>query len=145
MKEELVSFEIAKLAKEIGFAEECYYYYNSKGKLIEPYKETTGEEEGNRTYLTDYLEDRNHAFYNYYSSPIQSLLQKWLREKYNIHITIIPWEDIEEDCKIWFCSKLVTIKNGNCLTINECGNHNSYEKALERALHHTLMYIIDGK
>ena len=36
MKEQFVTYEIAKALKELGFDEECYGYYNSKGELLFP-------------------------------------------------------------------------------------------------------------
>jgi len=35
MEEILISFEVAKLAKEVGFVAPCYYWYNQNGYLVE--------------------------------------------------------------------------------------------------------------
>ena len=65
MKEQLISFETAKLAKEKGFKKLCDFSYDEDGIL-------TGNCEQSYNYV----------------APTQSLLQKWLREKHDIHITI---------------------------------------------------------
>ena len=61
----LISFETAKLAKEKGFKKLCDFSYDEDGIL-------TGNCEQSYNYV----------------APTQSLLQKWLREKHDIHITI---------------------------------------------------------
>lgn len=72
MKEQLVTFETAKLAKEKGFNVPSYVYQNDG---IIP--DITNIEK-------DIIEDARHK-YTY--APTQSLLQKWLREKHGMHVT----------------------------------------------------------
>lgn len=78
MKEELVSFETAKLLKEKGFSlsypSACYY--------------------NNELWISENLIvhggikkiDDNYRF----KAPTQSLAQRWLREKHEIDIFVIP-------------------------------------------------------
>jgi len=68
MKEQLISFKTAKLAKEKGFNEPCSMWY--EGHTLSP-----SEKPGYNS------EDPTE-----YAAPTQSLLQKWLREKHNIDI-----------------------------------------------------------
>jgi hypothetical protein len=78
MKDDLISFETAKLAKEKGFDEKVYREYDKSGYLrctsksadvvLGPYDE-----------LLKSIE---------YPASTQSLLQKWLREECNINIDI---------------------------------------------------------
>lgn len=63
MKEQLITFETAKLAKEKGVIIKSDIAYNSIGTLEIP------------------------RGINYYA-PTQSLLQKWLREVHNIHTNV---------------------------------------------------------
>ena len=90
MKESLISLKTAILAKETGFDEECEWviYNPSKSTENEPYRC------GKRKY-------------NFYSRPpkdgrtrvhicTQSLLQKWLREKFNIIVEVVEYYT-EED------------------------------------------------
>ena len=75
MEEQLISFETAKLAKEKGFDEECYFTYDKISKeyciFESEYSETNSE-------INKYI----------YSAPTQSLLQKWLREKHKIWVSV---------------------------------------------------------
>lgn len=75
MKEQLISLETAKLAKEKGFNEPCYAYYSESRDLM----------------------DHISAFPGYYNvgeqvdilaAPTQSLLAKWLREKHLCYVFI---------------------------------------------------------
>ncbi len=84
MKDELISFETAKLAKEKGFDEECYNgYFESNGQ------ERIGSHLGSFKN-SDWKEGLNR-----YCRSSQSLLQKWLREKHYIHIEISPSSDTD--------------------------------------------------
>ena len=66
MKETIVSFKVAKLAKDKGFNEiPCHYVYD-EGILKQSYQAF------NRL--------------NFELAPTQSLLQRWLREVHNINI-----------------------------------------------------------
>ena len=71
MTEELVTLETAKLLKEKGFNEYCKYIINDKGLMMETIFRTS--------------KDLPKLFY---SCPIQSIAQKWLRETKNIHICV---------------------------------------------------------
>lgn len=72
MKDTLTNFITAKLAKEKGF--DLYPYYS------ECYKDN-----GERALIRPkrYNKSNPHII-----APTQSLLQRWLREKYNIHLYI---------------------------------------------------------
>lgn len=123
MKEQLISFKTAKLAKEKGFGWKCYATYHdypnmykrySKEKLIKKNLDKVGLGYNYDTIVISSTEERNgylgvsppKEFIRYskfenilrnsnddysefwYSAPTQSLLQKWLREKFNIQIEI---------------------------------------------------------
>lgn len=86
MKEQLISLETAKLAKLKGFKELCFHYYSEDG-LQSPYLQNGSITDTDFTVeLDDLLEQHNNSFHNTESAPTQSLLQKWLRDKHNIHI-----------------------------------------------------------
>ena len=73
MQEELITFETAKLAKLKGFDWKVIYYYNHKDFIFD--------------------DGLNYCNYNQKelitkSAPTQSLLQKWLREVYNINVWV---------------------------------------------------------
>ena len=78
MKEQLITFDTAKLAKEKGFDEETLYYYrgeNSLGKNSITYRKNS------QMNVWDDLQEK-------WSAPTQSLFQKWLRDEYIIDINI---------------------------------------------------------
>lgn len=76
MTDQLISLETAKLAKEKGFNWNTFYYYISHDTS---YARAESFFDWNTMYKNS----------NRTSAPTQSLLQKWLRDKYNIHITMI--------------------------------------------------------
>jgi hypothetical protein len=78
MKDELITFETAVLAKEKGFEEPTDEYYNLDGELVADYREN---------WPINYCKDFDPLGSN---APTQSLLQRWLREKYDTHIKIYP-------------------------------------------------------
>ena len=96
MKDEIVNFEIADLAKEIGFNEFCFCsytkYLKDGGGNYDFIKHKKGDIEFNSDFILSgsnkIHKEISNNYYNLISAPTQSLLQRWLREKYNIHITV---------------------------------------------------------
>ena len=110
MTDQLISFETAKLAKEKGFNTPSHSYYFEDGEFKEfeindtygyygdeytvsrdEFYENWNDEfkttkDGNRCFGCD----KNPKYLETYSSPTQSLLQKWLREEYGHHVVVIP-------------------------------------------------------
>lgn len=78
MYDELVKYPTAKLAKEKGFDEVCYYLCEPNGSPNHCYE--NGLFHRNSKINVPYSE-------YLVSVPTQSLLQKWLREIHNINIT----------------------------------------------------------
>jgi hypothetical protein len=76
MKEKLITFETAKLAKEKGFNWPVnFYWYNNK---------PNDWHESDNDYLFNENEESDHI-----SRPTQSLLQKWLRDVKGIHLNCL--------------------------------------------------------
>lgn len=73
MKEEIISFETAKLAKEKGFDWNVNSHYSYDGEHI------------------------YHHFKSDFRAPTQSLLQKWLRDQHKIHF------EIYKSFSYWIC------------------------------------------
>tara|TARA_R110001606_G_scaffold391495_1_gene559642 strand:+ start:65 stop:349 length:285 start_codon:yes stop_codon:yes gene_type:complete len=88
MKEQLITFETAKLAKEKGFE------------------------------LNGYTND--------IEAPTQSLLQKWLREEHEIHLTVTSISQESWQCHI--------TKIGDSLGKKYFEDFYNYEEALEKGL-----------
>jgi|688.fasta_scaffold1560923_1 hypothetical protein len=123
MQEELITFETAKLAKEKGFDEICYYLHHPLYGVVDNSK----YHKNSKLNVSD--KDKTE----YVTAPTQSLLQKWLREVHNIHPEIhnlsIKW---------WLNLKEIDSDNA-ALFISD--NYNSYEEALEIGLQEALKLI----
>ena len=122
MKETLITFETAKLAKEKKFdvpVKKAYHQYKGYSDMkVNSFK--IGKSNHNAL---------NGNCYNT-SAPTQSLLQKWLRELHHINI------------QNHFLNKkyAVKIKYGNNISKN-IYNKDTYEEALEEALQEALKLI----
>ena len=136
MKEQLVSFKVAKLAKEKGFNEETYAFYDSTNTLINP---LAAHKESNWTRHI-ILNKYNDGFVynsttgnkvNNYAAPTQSLLQKWLREKHNIVVFINPYPT----------TYAAVIQYNNREDKYATDLYDTYEIALEKGLEEALKLI----
>ena len=131
MKEQLISFETAKLAKEKGFNIPCKYFYKEKYiNAIEYEVVHDGHLEANWNENFKYSPAEC-------SAPTQSLLQKWLREKHHLIIIIAyQYEHDSTPYSYWI------YKENNSLPINQWVNDlNTYEEALEVGLQEALKLI----
>ena len=73
MKDELICFETAKIAKEKGFDESCRFVFeNDKEKDL------------------GYIQRKNSTYPNVFTRPTQTTLQKWLRDIHEIDVVAIP-------------------------------------------------------
>jgi len=137
MKEELIAFDTAKLAKEKGFNIPCNDFYDLY-------------DNPNNKNLSYSLKD-NWNDYKSYSAPTQSLLQKWLREHVEIEIYVRPsfktldkyivcymkWRDDRKFRQQYFIIPL----NDNSVPEGTHQDFNSYEDALEAGLYEALKLI----
>jgi hypothetical protein len=112
MKEKIITFETAKLAKEKGFNEICEYGYFDRDDEI----------------ILD-ISDHNNSDNLDISAPTQALLQKWLREVHNINVYCQP-VDYENTDK-WF----------NNIASHNPPFTGTYEEALEVGLQEALTLI----
>ena len=135
MEETLISFETAKLAKEIGFDEPCDYKYGNIAS---------------EDVLIYYGFDRDNIIETGHvnstctgcSAPTQALLQKWLRDTKNHDVFVIRSVD-----------RYYPIDNGSgidlslilsCMNTENWASFDSYEKALETALF-TALNVLKSK
>ena len=125
MKEQLISFETAKLAKEKGFYEPCFYYFSLEGD------EKEFIEDG---YYFKSLGENGRLILR----PTQSLLQKWLREVHNIDITILIRGISDYDVVV---HKDRNLKFEKTIFITYENKKIVYEEALEIALKQSLKLI----
>jgi hypothetical protein len=133
MREQLVSFEVAKLAKEKMFRLERNYF----GYIDKFYHPIT---KSIRTYGMTGRINKDILIY----IPTQSLLQKWLRETHKIHIETLPQKS-SKDTVVW-SSTCYNLKKYDC---TYCTFHQismpdyaeTYEDALEKGLEKALNLI----
>lgn len=141
MEERLVSFKTAKLAKEKGFDYKVLTIFANedskpgndykKGDIIIGFPEESFSGEGK------YYEVIDNCFYDrhkYLLCPTQSLLQKFLRERYDKHIVIIPYVVSIDETKYYIFRGKLAVKSLDSL-------FDTYEEALENALKESLLSI----
>jgi hypothetical protein len=126
MKENLITFETAKLAKEKGFILGIGWH---------------GFED---MFFTETGEPSNNHRGGNLCRPTQSLLQKWLREIHHIGITIFTLEIELEDGSGWgidYDYDLKKLTNGVTHLPKKPLSFKSYEEALEYGLQEALKLI----
>ena len=149
MKEQLISFQTATLAKEKGFDGYCLYAYQETktGHPTDAAIDFTGN-----LYFTK--EDLYNAEENtsclHYLAPTQSLLQKWLREVHNI-ILYVYYESEDADTMVY--AYTICTESGDEYApvhirwqrkeswVMHTGYWSTYEEALERGLQEALKLI----
>lgn len=137
MKEQLISFETAKLAKEQGFYIMCEH-----GFAFHNESQDEDEKWSWWIWLSDHYEkhlrDESQGVI-LYGRPTQSLLQKWLREE---HIIVVnAYANASGYC--WEMH-YTPVRGGSHVAdsgytgSNESGNWDTYEEALEKGLQEAL-------
>lgn len=135
MKEELVKFDTAKLAKEKGFDALCTNTYNSKGILSEEWNVNPEDLNENNFYCT---KDNIHV--DYTLAPTQSLLQKWLREEHKLYVTVDVCVYGDEGR---YAAELSGHGKGGFMPVLLDGFtiYSTYEEALEEGLREALILL----
>jgi len=135
MTEELVTLETAKLLKEKGFNEYCKYVISDKGLMMETIFRTS--------------KDLPKSFY---SCPMQSIAQRWLRENKNLHVLSTPkvvesynkiGEVVKTEVEFYYWDIYVVGSNKHKHIIQNCftNQFNTYEEALEAGIQEALKLI----
>lgn len=146
MKEQIITFETAKLAKEKGFDEHSnnykYYEYLENDEFDDP---RSGDlivfkKKGDIKLEHGYNKCKN----NNWLAPTQSLLQRWLREKHNIYIELMVdgWgqdEKVTSDM-LGYRAFVWEVGEPRPLPYEDLGM-SDYETILEIALEHSLKLI----
>ena len=146
MEEQLITFEIAKLAKEKGFNIPVANFYNTGKKH---YVSTGYEYQSDRDAISDWNDGKGsyptRAEEVECSAPTQALLQKWLREVHGINIfmtfkpNIKKWDFIPYSMDM--NAKEYIKYNYEYTTQNNQRRFNTYEEALEIGLQEALKLI----
>ena len=137
LKEKLISYETAKLAKEKGFKNACDWFVNKDNEYI---------------FMPDFMYPNNSEFTydpendpevieweemmkTLFLAPTQSLLQKWLREVHEISIKI---DDYYTNSRVRFDYNVCELGSQED---NPVGIFETYEEALEIGLQEALKLI----
>lgn len=126
MKEQIIEFYTAKLAKDKGFDWKVTHHYRDGGHY---------EKEliyGGSPYNMNDEEEQKLWSINLYSAPTQSLLQKWLRDEHGIDI------EIEHIDRVNWCYKCGREYSDN---LGGYQDFKTYEEALEAGLLESLKLI----
>ena len=131
MKEQLITFETAKLANEKGFKEKTL-----EGYVVPPefYGEKTGQ-------LTNSGSGYHKDMIGLIAAPTQSILQRWLRELHKkivlvkFHCDGDNYEDVRYIVEV---SEFEHFKTHDSFVSTEFSN---YEKCLEKGLFEALKLI----
>ena len=118
LKEKLISFETAKLAKEKGF------HISSRGEGM-----------GKRVFINGELVNTIFSSKDHIHAPTQSLLQKWLREVHEISIKV---DDYYTNSRVRFDYNVCQLGSQED---NPVGIFETYEEALEIGLYQALKQI----
>ena len=130
-REEICTYEVAKLAKEKGFPQDVFGTYEMKRSC----------------YLKDgryYKDGGIYPIEDAYTAPTQSLLQRWLREEKMMHIEIAH-NPMYGGFMPYIC-KIVQGKEG-VFTLLESNSqviamrNATYEEALEAGLQYVLEHF----
>lgn len=120
MQEDLITFETAKLARELGFKEPTFNGFYKNGDEIKEVE----------------IEDYPYQPFNWndntpedFARPTQSLLQKWLREIHNISIDLTNRHT--KDNKYWV---IIQFRMEKPLRFEGRGFENTLEVGLFEAL-----------
>lgn len=128
MEDKLIEYSTAKLAKEKGFNEECYFTY---AKMSKEYCIFKSEYPITNSEIDKYI----------YSAPTQSLLQRWLREIHDIHIITKPYIESlgKKEITGYYIPTICTSSLDEHIEFYD--NYSTYEEALEMGLQEALKLI----
>ena len=133
--DEVVTYEVAKLAKEKGFPQEFNYihfaprygYYNHKGELDGDLRDIL-KLRIKKEPVPDGMQPIN--------APTQSLLQRWLREEKRIDIAIVPLYNVG------YAYIVYNIHCRDNRVTNTNAGYSTYELAIEDALKYALKNLL---
>jgi len=138
MENQIIEHKTAVLAKEVGFDEETVMEYRIPVVNNEERSPSLWKVYSN---LCGYY---GVEYRGYIAAPEQSLLQKWLREKHNIQIVIVPFAidstNENSECKYHLYVNYKQFYAFINLDKNDV-TYDSYEEALEIGLYEGLLLI----
>jgi hypothetical protein len=134
MEREFVPYEQALVLKELGFDENCLFYYTKDFKI-------------NHSMMTDTVCICNFNKENKISAPFYQQAFTWFREKYNLHYSI---SILQRSCRYHFKIRTIECESdlkpfGDSKVIYEDGPRKKYEDIELDCLKKLIEIIKDGK
>lgn len=133
MRDDVILFETAKLARDKGFKIPCdgRYYWEHKWQLsLKGSVKCSNNSD---------MKDRSNISY---SAPTQSLIQKWLREEHRIYVTVSSIEDGEVILFDYSIKQKAPIFGFSEIRV-KLQEFKTYEEALETGIEKSLNLIKD--
>ena len=143
--DEICTYEVAKLAKEKGFDEECrdFYCNDKRQKRITRTscnRQVTSFDYCSNSTLEDYDSPKE---YFHIAAPTQSLLQRWVREEKGLCISVEAYPTLAIIGKVCFAWVIKSGSDGHFMESNDSlQTFSSYELALEDALKYALENLV---
>ncbi len=131
MKEQLISFKVAKLAKKKGFDEPCMNYIWNDQTIIESVINSSTH--GIPIKQEEFTDKIGRKKIYTICVPTQTLLQIWLREEHNILLYTAPIQGAYPNDGIKWLWCIYKIETSNL--------YDTYEEALEEGLYEALKLI----
>lgn len=137
MKEQLISFETARLAKEKGFNYKVDRYFGLPNMILYNFKKYKQKQFKVECEKGLYQPDNFNKYSITVSAPTQGLLQKWLRDEYNINCRVAS------NALFYHFAMIEILEDG---AAQMCGPKEmkvfkTYEEALEEGLQEGLKLI----
>ena len=104
MKEQLITFDTAKLAKEKGFYIDCRDGYRVDDEGFKEFEEDWW------LHLSDHYEKYLKESDFLYGRPTQASLQEWLWDTFSIHVSIIPIK-LRDEADVRFQHRVIDFRD----------------------------------
>lgn len=126
---DIVSLEVAKIAKKIGYYIPTIAYFHPNYGLS-----------ANSFHEHDELENMNSDVWasGFYSAPTQSMLNYWLRKNHNIDVCVSPYHKSDGYSPSIYKDKL------SCDILGGYGMYDKYEKAYNVGLLDACKIVDEG-
>ena len=148
IKEDYVSFEVAKLLKDKGFNEHCFCinYPLSKGghhSIILPNLLNNS--------MIPFIDEYKFCRYkeDFITIPTLQMAMKWLRKVHNLHVDSSIYTDTDGDSEheytyTYWDWLIFNSESGRRIAEPQigCGRYDSYEQACEAAIKYCLEHLI---
>lgn len=155
MKINIVTFETSKLLKDFGFdiiCPQCYgtsIIHNGEYLGYDEEYELRAEGRGDEIKYVDgmlynmWFKNNDKEDHNIYAAPDIEIVRKWFRDKYNLHITAMPYITVEGH---FWLSDVYTFNDEMYdklpLTTMVC---NTYEEAIDKEIVKLLNYLKENR